>query len=66
MFFQKYSAGATQSAMLKEYIHCFNTGSIDAHKDGSRHWIKDKGPVIERYLSTCCSQVLSHIVCGVC
>ena len=38
--------------MLKLYIHSFNTGSIDAHKNGSRFWIRDKGPIVERCVTT--------------
>ena len=42
-----YVANDNQKIMIEKYIESFKTGSIDAHKDSQRAWVKDKGPIVE-------------------
>ncbi|KAI0054058.1 aflatoxin-detoxifizyme [Auriscalpium vulgare] len=47
---KKYAANDHQAAMIEGYIKSFETGSIEDHKEASRHWVKDVGPVVESYI----------------
>jgi dipeptidyl-peptidase-3 len=45
-----HAANPTQTKMLEHYVTSFTEGSIDAHKDASRQWIRDTGPAVESYI----------------
>ncbi|KAI0302020.1 aflatoxin-detoxifizyme [Russula brevipes] len=47
---RNYVANEHQRAMIGEYIASFQSGSIERHMQGSRHWVKDTGPVVESYI----------------
>ncbi|CCH44455.1 dipeptidyl-peptidase III [Wickerhamomyces ciferrii] len=44
---KEVAANETQVKMLDAYIESFETGSINAHKESQKYWVKDISPVIE-------------------
>eukprot|EP00493_Phyllostaurus_siculus_P025946 UN26291 len=45
-----YCSGRREWAMLDGYEKSFRGGSIDDHKEGSKHWVTNKGPNVETYI----------------
>jgi dipeptidyl-peptidase-3 len=46
----KHTANDEETGMLEDYIKSFKDGCVDDHKNGSRHWVKNKGPTVETYI----------------
>lgn len=47
---KKYCGTPLREKMLEDYLECFKTGNMNAHKEASKSWVKDVGPVVETYL----------------
>ncbi|KAJ3053506.1 hypothetical protein HK097_004145 [Rhizophlyctis rosea] len=43
----EFAANENQRKMMEAYVESFETGSIEAHKESQRHWIRDVGPTVE-------------------
>lgn len=46
----KHASNATQRHVLQNYIECFQTGSIEAHKQAQSYWVSDISPTVETML----------------
>lgn len=47
---KNYTANENQNKMLDAYIESFQTGSIQAHRESQKWWIKDVSPSVESNL----------------
>ena len=45
-----FAANGTQRRMLEEYSKSFRVGSLEAHKESQKYWVKDIGPKVETNL----------------
>ncbi|XP_044125836.1 dipeptidyl peptidase 3 isoform X3 [Bufo gargarizans] len=45
-----YASNENQRKMLDAYGLSFQEGSIQTHKEGSKYWVQDKGPIVESYI----------------
>lgn len=43
---QKAALNETEEKMMGEYATSFETGSLEAHKESQKYWIKDIGPKV--------------------
>jgi dipeptidyl-peptidase III len=44
---EKVALNDTEKNMIQSYIKHFTYGDLNDHKESQKHWIKDKGPVVE-------------------
>ncbi|WPA96654.1 uncharacterized protein RHO25_001262 [Cercospora beticola] len=44
---KKYALNGDEDKMHGEYVKAFHDGSMLAHLESQRHWIRDKGPIVE-------------------
>ncbi|EMD00837.1 hypothetical protein BAUCODRAFT_62079 [Baudoinia panamericana UAMH 10762] len=44
---KKHALNDEESKMQAEYVKSFHDGSMLAHMESQRHWIRDKGPMVE-------------------
>ena len=47
---KKHASNENEASMLEHYIESFTTGCVNAHKEGSRKWIRNKSPEVETYI----------------
>ncbi|KAJ8324403.1 hypothetical protein QVD99_002433 [Batrachochytrium dendrobatidis] len=43
----QYAANDNQKKMIEAYVDSFRSGSMDAHCESQKHWIRDVGPIVE-------------------